>query len=1350
MSNNVDRRFLDFSLTEKLHDFIRNYDWQQGYLDVVRNNLPRDSEGRIIFNQCPEFASTWVTLSAAFEKEAAQIYERIGNLPAANVDINTCNVYSLQSLAQSVGVETMKVFDIDYPLEIKELIDTLSIPKTTVIEQGYALTDSSLNTLLATTETTVTGVMDGYLTGWVNTSGGPWIEGDALSARDYHVSGIYNTSQYSNVIGGVTSGYNVVDDDLYIQYIDDQVSATLEHFVNLDGIINEMYDKIYVSFEKSVRTILDTPDDDPDIIALKEQYGIPLAFFVNEELDKIIRGEASLVDYPTNQQDLINEEVERRKQFEKYGDQPNTFRRYRYEKERKVREYIRFIENLNILAKSSNVEQENEQFDLISGQSYNFFDFYDSDHPLSGLPLSGDMIENATYSIRNICLQISYQRENVRSMAQKHQMLGTERIMRTLISEYLYREFSSPESWRLHSFDEVLSGDLSVNDMTIRNNLVISSDFFNSISVVEYNDTTQYHNISAEISGYSEADLNTVADRYWEDATNITNSQHTSAEVRSFYDNIGLDDMTDIELSAFLAHIYNMGATSASINYGGIYRNVDSDLTGWVGNINLSGMHFKYLGEPSGTLPWTNITNSIHPSIAYIPWLYGLERIINQELILENIYTYTPRDYTEISAILPQRYDANGNVIDMWRKDNDMFTVYRDEYEYSYNLDETGTENEKIDYDGPFYFPALSAYLDSPATFESNFDNWYGHLEITEAEETKIKWQILNYISDIQNLANKKIYQFGIDKFGNQYTLFKDTKNYDDQGELWMKYKNHPLSFPVSDLNSEYHWQLDTESQMLKGDVFDEYSRKCYDFGFTTLESSNILWMHIGDSPSGNLNGSILMANISRNLESEKNPFVGQRLLGNLVEYDLDGVNEKHIGIYRTDGDSGATMVHVALQDFVPHSTKPNEYLAKFRFRAYDNTNGLKLKTKAAAAKYNIFDNPDNHNPWKLSKFSDVLTISYETVLPDIPDGVPSGLWTGSDGSGFYDPRYNDFKHGFHNGIGTISFAIIPETTFPQTYTTDNFIGYNDVTYQSVQAWEGWAGGEIDGEYIASGAVHNYNINDDNYVQTQFLGTSDPSTSARFDVNSVSFLCYNSNDEYFGLWAGGIYPSWADMDTAWEDTRAGSIFPSGWIYTQLSDDELSSYFRWNDTSIAFHEFTTPGETWNFGTKDENNNFYNVTVTYNGHGCHNMKVDFDDAASEFVTSGYSGTYWIRAGHYAEVLYMATSGMTFDMIDPLDMDNWTVSADVFVVNELDNGGSVTIHNNSADRIESTVNTSIIAKNGTQLTVTGNLSADFSVGDKITVGEGTSPLISDLLLESGDSLLVETGDRLLLEDR
>ena len=142
--------------------------------------------------------------------------------------------------------------------------------------------------------------------------------------------------------------------------------------------------------------------------------------------------------------------------------------------------------------------------------------------------------------------------------------------------------------------------------------------------------------------------------------------------------------------------------------------------------------------------------------------------------------------------------NTSGDIIDSWKYPNQEFISYQTFYEDSPNMDFTDKENPAIDRDGPFNPDVLSAYLidNTPA----NMLQYYEHIHPSfDFEKTmpRIDWQLISFADQIAELNGRHIFQYAFDSYDNHFMLYKDKENLDEPGQIWMRYKNHPLPFPL-------------------------------------------------------------------------------------------------------------------------------------------------------------------------------------------------------------------------------------------------------------------------------------------------------------------------------------------------------------------------------------------------------------------------------------------------------------------------------------------------------------------------------------------------------------------------
>lgn len=641
----LDRNINGFSYTEKLNEFIRNPDWQHGYQQVVDNEMVRTADGKVDFNNSSDYSTLWYTLSSAFEEVGNSSYTYIHDLQKSVRDIDYCTVHALNSIAKELNVEAIQIFDINYPLEIEKLINLLSIPRNKLLTSGAVISYDSIEAVYSDLGQNVSSVMDGY-------------DMDTLSSY-------ITTDQINETNTYISAGYDIIPASAWLNYIDTQVSTCLMTYVLLDGIINE-FKLEYDNNPLNDPTV--TPQDSEDIEKLKVTYGVSKSFHVKKEADNIINGISKLHNYLPNQRIVIQAEIDSRNTLEKFGSNSTQFSTYRYEKEKKVRQYVSFIENINVY--NSDYTTYSDTL-YSSGSSISFFSL-DADSN----PVSSTLIQNCTYILRNMILKTSYQRDYLKNIARKHAIVGTTKIIQSVISEYIARNFSSDRYWGYHTFEELSSPFTDISNLEVIDEQ-LSSNILGDIRVIEYYDTTNYMNLSAAYESPSTEDL--VNSRFWEGEDAELNqllSYHTSAEIYDFYKKL-IPNVSNAYIDNLLSTIYNIGAVSASVSaeYG----------------------YFPYTVSPSGTFGDYGV---------YTFTASANELIISGDALAEYEYVSSPH-YSSwiasplISGIYPPA--ASADFLTAWLENDEVsawvygITIEADESSIELFIDNTEFEYENTD-----------------------------------------------------------------------------------------------------------------------------------------------------------------------------------------------------------------------------------------------------------------------------------------------------------------------------------------------------------------------------------------------------------------------------------------------------------------------------------------------------------------------------------------------------------------------------------------------------------------------------------------------------------------------------
>lgn len=376
----------------------------------------------------------------------------------------------------------------------------------------------------------------------------------------------------------------------------------------------------------------------------------------------------------------------------------------------------------------------------------------------------GQMLDVASKFMRNYCIRILFFRENLKSITQKNAILGTQKVIEKMLTEYVIKGYSNIEDFGfyvpLKTEADILS--TGVNNDSFRSwtrflNNVNDLGSLLDVQVVEYYDTTEYMNIGPSarpfktnlvpiteiysepyltasgtiaykapvtlITGYQEVVTSEYAkpagnDRFWE-----TDPYETDADsVLAMFERLGLvSSSDDIEvLIAFLSKVYNNNAP-----------NDWSEITptDFATATDLANMQAKYINAPTGYVsnsPWVNVKSTDYPTKAPIPWMWNLvektfltfPRLIqytteSAESLGGNYGKYVDIDGSEGALYSPGATGTIGMIIDSWQQSANEYFSYSTYHETENNLDDIGALNKNAQVDGSFNMIALGDLLSS-------------------------------------------------------------------------------------------------------------------------------------------------------------------------------------------------------------------------------------------------------------------------------------------------------------------------------------------------------------------------------------------------------------------------------------------------------------------------------------------------------------------------------------------------------------------------------------------------------------------------------------------------------------
>ena len=186
--------------------------------------------------------------------------------------------------------------------------------------------------------------------------------------------------------------------------------------------------------------------------------------------------------------------------------------------------HVDFIQFLSILNHTLEISKYNNENNSINNQTifpyiipyynnnFDISDIYNEEkRRLLGLDKNGNLksdnlILKIALNFTDICLQISYARENIKTLIQQYSYIGTKKIITDVIREYFIKNYSKRADWRLQS-DISLNKETnaetsgvfqSINSLNGLTSDSIESQFFN-VKLIEYYDNTQYFNIYSNL-----------------------------------------------------------------------------------------------------------------------------------------------------------------------------------------------------------------------------------------------------------------------------------------------------------------------------------------------------------------------------------------------------------------------------------------------------------------------------------------------------------------------------------------------------------------------------------------------------------------------------------------------------------------------------------------------------------------------------------------------------------------------------------------------------------------------------------------------------------------------------------
>lgn len=538
----------DFSFTKEVINEVNNLDYKEGALyfnEMLSDDSLADTKKSYI----------WSALSAVTDQVGEVLYEKVLNYIDDIADIDTCDVKSLESMAQILGTDYSVFQTLDSaPLEIQQLVNVFSIRK------DYLLNSSKVCRQLAEK-------LSADATANLSTNSDLELRSWALSASDMNdirpeeyfsrlsIADYIQISALDEII--LSSFDSVLSSHVYAQY------PTLSSDKgNCQYIYQELSNEILCSGFEIPNKYAD------EIYAKKLQWNIPSEFDPADELDKIEAGNAKYEDYEHYEQLLLDIELKRRSDA-KYELEPRT--RYTYYKEADVRDYFKFIETqYNDLLKT----YENTDPYALDKSYLEISSLEKAVQLFDGSGIDNTMISTVARQLLTVTNQIRSIREYLKSHAQRTYMKGTYLLIAYVINEYLKNSIYPT----LPSLG--LTADYPVDS--------------NKLTLTEYIDQTNYNNIETDIE--EDRDDRTLNPPFWTgtgatgngdslDSTNIFRPEDkaklvniksmTQEQINDFYLNVlgSFKNINQLEAAAvnstlysFLSTVFSTGADNSYLD----------------------------------------------------------------------------------------------------------------------------------------------------------------------------------------------------------------------------------------------------------------------------------------------------------------------------------------------------------------------------------------------------------------------------------------------------------------------------------------------------------------------------------------------------------------------------------------------------------------------------------------------------------------------------------------------------------------------------------------------------------------------------------------------------------------
>ena len=567
IKNVIQRNSYDFSFVDTLGSFINNYEFSQSF-----RNFKQGKDNN--------YTNIWSVLSTLGDDYGKIIYSNVVNYldNVANVDL--CKIKALKSMITILGVDYQIIVDYNtMPIEILNLMDILSINK------HYLFNNKVFNKAFQEYLSSYDGI---FLSS----------ENFDLSAElDTNISAIssvttlstyLDNSQYYNFLTSIY--YNTLSNFIYLKYTDAEIGLSTLHEYIYEYLADELRAVNNIN-EKKTET-----SSQIEINDLKLKYRI-YNFDEEEIVDNIENGYDKLDNYSEYEQEVISAEIKRRQNTyegnvnegdKTYLSGQNSLgyqiTRYSYYREKKVKEYFKFIENtynttLVYKIKNQIFDKSTELSDEVYDKDTTYFNINDTvfnklliyDSINKQHILQCQYIEAVAQLLAEQTIELADIREQLKIQIQKTYIKGTFLFLSYIINEYLKNNISKHFGYETDDNGVALSTYI---------NRSLADD--GGVELIEYWDQTEYYNISTDFDNYVQAscynDVNLTKagllnPKFWDNDTaklgEITKDLPLE-EIEEFYvkylklNNKGVKDNS--QLINFLSIIYSDGTPSTFLD----------------------------------------------------------------------------------------------------------------------------------------------------------------------------------------------------------------------------------------------------------------------------------------------------------------------------------------------------------------------------------------------------------------------------------------------------------------------------------------------------------------------------------------------------------------------------------------------------------------------------------------------------------------------------------------------------------------------------------------------------------------------------------------------------------------